>query len=196
MRGVPRRPMVGGLRRMPIRSGRAGRPFSDAVSRPARPRAAAAPPSSAGRRRSRRGRRRCAAPGGRGRRAGSGWCRRRCRRRGPRARCRRCVAISRVAAGLAVGDAGDRPQHARPEVLAELPVERQVELGQLALEVEVELAAGLVELGRRLEHARGDPGRRGRPGARRRPGWAGRPGPGPAASSPAAAARRASRCVV
>ena len=62
-----------------------------------------------------------------------------------------------VAAGLAVGDAGDRPQHPRRKPSLRLPVERQVELGQLALEVEVELAPRLVELGRGLEHPGGDP---------------------------------------
>jgi hypothetical protein len=61
-----------------------------------------------------------------------------------------------VAAGLTVGDAGDRSLGTAPEAVGEPPVERQVELGQLALEVEVELAAQLVELARRLEDARGD----------------------------------------
>ena len=45
----------------------------------------------------------------------------------------------------------------RAEALAELPVERQVELGQLALEVEVELAPRLVETAGRLQHPRRDP---------------------------------------
>src|SRR6478609_333603 len=62
-----------------------------------------------------------------------------------------------VAAGLAVGDVGDGAQGTAAEVLAEPPVERQLEVPQPALEVEVELAAGLVEAGGRLEHSRGYP---------------------------------------
>ena len=64
-----------------------------------------------------------------------------------------------VAACLPVGDLGDRALHPAAEAVGELPVKRQPESLQAALEVEVELAPWLIELGRALEHPRGDAGR-------------------------------------
>ena len=99
----------------------------------------------------------------------------------------------RVAAGLAVGDAVDRPQRPAAEVLAQPPVERQVELGQLALEVEVELAPRLLEPRGRLQHAGRDPGRQVLEQLLGVLVRAGRRAPARAESRRAAAGRRASR---
>ena len=100
----------------------------------------------------------------------------------------------RVAAGLRRRGCGRSPAAPAAEVLAQLPVERQVEVGQLALEVEVELAPGLVEL------RRAPRGRAGRPASASSTSsssasWLGRPTRTRPLrrASPAAAGRRASR---
>src|ERR1700744_3583933 len=62
-----------------------------------------------------------------------------------------------VGAGLAVGDRGDALAGAEEEAARQLPVDRQLEGVAAAGEVVVELTPLLVEAGRVLEDARGDP---------------------------------------
>ena len=167
-------------------------PMAARVLRP-RPRAPAGSASSRGRRRSCRSRRRCGRRGGRGRRSGSGWTRRRCRRRARRAGCRRAPPSRRRSPSCRTARAAAGGAPSVEAVRGELPVERQVEAAPAALEVLVELAPA---------RHRAAPGPRGsaatRPARAARapspcPRWAARPSPARSASRRPSARRRGCR---
>ena len=102
-----------------------GDPEQDTPALESRPRGRAAPASSRGRRHSCRCRRRSGRRGGRGRSAGSGCGRRRCRRAEGARVARPAVAISPIGTGLAVGNPRDRVQGPVSESgRGELPVDR------------------------------------------------------------------------